>query len=975
MATRKPSERRDFRQDLTDSIVALVESGTAPWQKPWTPDVAGTALKLPVNTTTGRPYRGANSLYLMARQMELGSADPRWCTYKQAQANGWQVRKGEKGSTVEYWQFEREEKRDGIAEKVKLDRPRVFYATVFNAQQIDGIPPPEPSQPKNPWEVSAAAERVLSSCGVRIHHDQQDQAYYSPDSDSIHLPPRESFAKQEDYYEVALHEIGHSTGHDTRLKRDLTRRFGSPEYAREELRAQMCSLYLSAELGVPFNPVRHAAYQSSWIGALRRDKNEIFQAARDAERMADYVIGLSREHDLTKEIDMADTTTDTAALDAGTAQQRISALHAREAAKYLEQRMKSFDWSYDYSDDRNVWERGAKGFKSISDDLKALAQSDPAKAASLWDSYANYHGRPDYLPPAPNKERAAPASPETAADSIGLPREHSSTKEIVKAIDTQNASGIIGAQGYAKFDESTDVLYSFPTASEAVRKAEEKGWTSFANMNADGSRSMVRREGDEWVLDDGRPLADVQADKDRSALRSIEARFKQQAESGKRQTDDIMQMAWDDSDAFRHIDDPQLQKSAANIMTENIRQYPAYRPALGEETAKKVMASSHDELNTMEPVVEKEQRHPKAQDAAQPTAPTGKAPGGNKVESDEIFTATQGEEKNFVPPEIEKRYLRVGNTFYNRKNSAQVAFEDKGNKLETLSNSETIAESMVRIAQARGWDEIKVSGSEIFRREAWLEAAAHGMHVRGYNPSKQDRVELAKRMERGSRPFRGRENGDERAPANKIWDRGQDLKWEALTVEQARAELAVEQARAEEMAVRDNPASTDEQIGEAKGTRKNAEAAAYQAALSADTPAGARLRELDRMERERDGSANTPDVAVDLALDADQQGKVVATEEKDARRNSWNVQLAEAFAKNSPEEAARQHPELASAAAAMSTVEKKALADGLDERQRAIVMERARQNVVNSIERGDIPKVRMKEEKTLAREVEQEFSR
>lgn len=316
MATRKreASEARDFRQDLTNNIVGLIESGAAPWQKPWNPDDAGLALSLPFNATTERAYRGANSLHLMARQMQMGSSDPRWCTYKQAQAEGWQVRKGEKGTTVEYWQFDREEERsreDGTTERVnvRLNKPRVFYATVFNAHQLDGIPPHHPSIAKNQWEVSEAAERVLASCGVPIHHDQHDSAYYAPASDSIHLPPRAGFARQEDYYEVALHEVGHSTAHSSRLNRDLTGRFGSPEYAREELRAQMCSLYLSAELGVPFNPERHAAYQASWVKALQEDKNEIFRAARDAELMADYVIGLSREQTLTKEIDMAETAT------------------------------------------------------------------------------------------------------------------------------------------------------------------------------------------------------------------------------------------------------------------------------------------------------------------------------------------------------------------------------------------------------------------------------------------------------------------------------------------------------------------------------------------------------------------------------------------------------------------------------------------------------------------------------------------
>jgi hypothetical protein len=297
----KASETRDFRVDLTNNIVGLIEQGVAPWQKPWN---AGT-LALPFNATTQRGYRGGNALHLLARQHQLASDDPRWCTYKQAKAAGWQIRKGEKATTVEYWQFDREEEQerdDGSIEKVrvKFKQPRVFYAQVFNAKQIDGIPPYQAPEPRKQWEISDAAEQILANCGVPIHHDQLDRAFYSPVTDSIHLPTRQNFSETGDYYEVALHEVAHSSGHVSRLNRDLSGRFGSPEYAREELRAQMCSLFLSAELGVPFNPERHAAYQASWIKALQEDKNEIFRAARDAELMADYVIGLSREHILTK---------------------------------------------------------------------------------------------------------------------------------------------------------------------------------------------------------------------------------------------------------------------------------------------------------------------------------------------------------------------------------------------------------------------------------------------------------------------------------------------------------------------------------------------------------------------------------------------------------------------------------------------------------------------------------------------------
>lgn len=140
-------------------------------------------------------------------------------------------------------------------------------------------------------------------------------------------------------------------------------------------------------------------------------------------------------------------------------------------------------------------------------------------------------------------------------------------------------------------------------------------------------------------------------------------------------------------------------------------------------------------------------------------------PTGNQVESDEVFTASNADVKPAVPPDVEKRYVRVGDKYYHPQNTEVPAFEDKGTRLETRSNSEAVAETMVHIAKARGWDEVKVSGSETFRREVWLEAAANGMHVKGYTPTEQDKVELAKRTRDTSvntveedKRFRGRES-------------------------------------------------------------------------------------------------------------------------------------------------------------------------------------------------------------------------
>ena len=283
--------------------------------------------------------------------------------------------------------------------------------------------------------------------------------------------------------------------------------------------------------------------------------------------------------------------------------------------------------------------------------------------------------------------------------------------------------------------------------------------------------------------------------------------------------------------------------------------------------------------------------------------PAEKSQPGNTLESDEIFTASQADIKPLIPQDIEKQYLRVGGKFYHPKNTDLVAFEDKGNKLETRSNSEHIAESMVRIAEARGWDEIKVSGSEVFRREVWLEAASRGMQVNGYRPSEQDKAQLAKRA--GERQAKRLEQGglDFRLSENKTD--------EDLTVPRREAADSNAQAQA--------PAKPETQANGDKGRAVN-------------------------------------------------EGQRPAT---------VYGQMAESFAKEPPAEAAKKYPELAGAYATVAALDKKAEADGLDEQQRAIVAAKVRELVTNSIERGNIPNTKLREEREVvrARSNEREYSR
>jgi antirestriction protein ArdC len=301
-------KKRDFRQEVTDNIVKLLESNLAPWQKPWDPTSAPGSM--PLNPTTGKAYRGGNAVHLMAVGLQRGYADPRWMTYKQAGENGWQVRKGEKGSQIEFWEV-KEPKPDKVNEPAanpvprdqnNRDRPTLIHRvyTVINAQQIDGVPPDQPKSVST-FEAVRAGEQILAKSDTKIYHDQSDRAYYSRSEDTIHLPLKEAFKDAAGYYGTALHEVAHASGHPSRLNRSTLNesyRFGDTNYAKEELRAELASLFIAAETGIPHDPKSHAAYVGSWIQALKEDKNEIFRAAHDASAAADYILGPHRSQQL-----------------------------------------------------------------------------------------------------------------------------------------------------------------------------------------------------------------------------------------------------------------------------------------------------------------------------------------------------------------------------------------------------------------------------------------------------------------------------------------------------------------------------------------------------------------------------------------------------------------------------------------------------------------------------------------------------
>jgi antirestriction protein ArdC len=289
---------RDHYQEVTDRIIAALEAGTPPWRKPWDPDKAG-GPAMPRNATTGQRYRGINVLTLGMSALAFSSGDPRWATYKQAEDRGWQVRKGERGTTGYF--FKRLELRDDSKPEDDEDAvrriPLLRAFTLFHASQIDGIPAyVPPTVAEAPWRAPEAAEIILANSGavVRIGGDR---AFYSPSTDHIQLPPHGAFATAEGYCGTLVHELGHWTGAPSRLNRDLRNHFGSHDYAREELRAEIGQMMVCGELGIAdCDFSNNAAYVASWLEKLRSDRKEIFRAAADAQRIADYLLAFHPDY-------------------------------------------------------------------------------------------------------------------------------------------------------------------------------------------------------------------------------------------------------------------------------------------------------------------------------------------------------------------------------------------------------------------------------------------------------------------------------------------------------------------------------------------------------------------------------------------------------------------------------------------------------------------------------------------------------
>lgn len=275
----------DLYTRVTERIVAALEAGTPPWIVPW----RACGPVLPSNFSTGKTYRGINTLLLMAEAADQGYEHRQWLTLRQANQLGGTVRKGERGTTVVFfkWCDAEPEFEDEHSERRVVPLLRAF--TVFNLAQIDGLNLPAAETPL--WQPEELAEDLLLGSRARLTHGG-NRAFYSPLDDAIHLPPQAWFPDASAYYATALHELTHWTGHPARCNRPLGRRHGLDAYAFEELIAEMGAAFLCAHCRLPAR-LEHASYIDSWLSALRGDKRLIFVAAGKAQSATDFVLRAS----------------------------------------------------------------------------------------------------------------------------------------------------------------------------------------------------------------------------------------------------------------------------------------------------------------------------------------------------------------------------------------------------------------------------------------------------------------------------------------------------------------------------------------------------------------------------------------------------------------------------------------------------------------------------------------------------------
>ena len=288
---------RHVYSKITEQIVAAIAAGAPRFEMPW--HRSGPLFGRPKNAVTGNHYRGVNVLALWIAAQAGGFTTMSWATYRQWASVGAHVRKGEKGTVIVFYKrLELEPAPEVEEEGCPPERLIARASWVFNADQVEGASPPEAPVLPSPVEVLLHADALIDGTGATIE-EGGDLACYRPHADYIQMPPRSAFigtstsTPTEAYYATLLHELTHWTGHEKRLSRDLSRRFGDEAYAMEELVAELGAAFLCADLSVTNAPrADHAAYVASWLRVLRNDAHAIFHAAGKASAAIEYLRSL-----------------------------------------------------------------------------------------------------------------------------------------------------------------------------------------------------------------------------------------------------------------------------------------------------------------------------------------------------------------------------------------------------------------------------------------------------------------------------------------------------------------------------------------------------------------------------------------------------------------------------------------------------------------------------------------------------------
>jgi antirestriction protein ArdC len=285
--------RENIYREITDKIIADLERGIVPWVQPWTIGSQLCPLGLPINGLTRRSYSGINILLLWSALEDKGFASAYWLTFKQAIAMGGRVRHGEHGTHVCFADKFVPQKEKTRAEDEGTDPSAIRFLkryTVFNTAQCEGLPEGllTVAAPRRACEIVPEADALIAATGADVRIGG-DQAFYVPSQDFIRIPPQTAFTDQINYYRTAFHELGHWTGHNSRLDRSLTTKFGGQDYTREELVAELATAFVCASLGI-VPTVRHADYVGQWLAVLREDARAIVKAASLASKASDFIL-------------------------------------------------------------------------------------------------------------------------------------------------------------------------------------------------------------------------------------------------------------------------------------------------------------------------------------------------------------------------------------------------------------------------------------------------------------------------------------------------------------------------------------------------------------------------------------------------------------------------------------------------------------------------------------------------------------